>query len=104
MIFAQLSGAQSLRDLEHGLNSHSNLFYHLGIGPVRRSTLADANVHRSSDVFEDVFGLLLGRLQGQLRRQMKEATEVLRLLDATLLPLPEGRAYWARLNRMRILD
>jgi hypothetical protein len=96
MVFAQVSGAQSLRDVEHGLNSHANSFYHLGLGPVHRSTLADANAQRSSDIFEDVFSLLLGRLQGQLRRQMKQGVEVLRLLDATLLPLPQSRAAWAR--------
>lgn len=96
MIYAQLSGAQSLRDLEHSLNSHGNSFYHLGINAVHRTTLADANAGRNAELFEDVFGYLLGRLQGQLKRQMKEGAEVLRLLDSTLLPLPSKRAAWAR--------
>lgn len=95
LIFAQLSGAQSLRELETGLNSHANMFYHLGIGKVCRSTLSDANAHRSSELFEDVFGLLLGRLQGQMKRQLKEGEEVLRLLDATPLALPSACVGWA---------
>ena len=95
MVFAQLSGSQSLRDLEGGLNSQGNLLYHLGTTPVHRATLSDANRSRRPEIFEEVFGLLLQRLQGQLRRQMKGGAEVLRLLDSTLLPLPAQRAAWA---------
>lgn len=96
MVYAQMSGAQSLRELEGSLNSHGNLFYHLGLGAVRRSTLSDANAKRSAALFEDVFELLLGSLQGQLKRQMGQGTEVLRLLDATLLPLPRAHARWVK--------
>ncbi len=95
LIFAQLSGSRSLRELETGLNSHANMFYHLGIGKVCRSTLSDANAHRSPELFEDVFGLLLDRLQGQMKRQLKEGEEVLRLLDATPLALPSACIGWA---------
>ncbi len=99
MIYGQLSGAMSLRDLETSLNSHGNLHYHLGTGPVRRSTLADANASRDPALFEEVFCLLLRRLQGQLRRSLKRDMQALgdaiRLLDATLLPLPTNRASWA---------
>ncbi|MBK9785038.1 MAG: DUF4372 domain-containing protein [Betaproteobacteria bacterium] len=46
MLCGHLSGAESLRQLEAGFNSQSNHHYHLGTGPVRRSTLAEANGRR----------------------------------------------------------
>lgn len=95
LLYGHLSGAASLRELEAGLNSHRRLHYHLGIGPVRRSTLADANGSRDPAIFEEVFLLLLGRLKGRLRHQLGQAGEMVRLVDATVLPLPANRANWA---------
>jgi hypothetical protein len=43
MLYAQLSAAGSLRQLEASFNQHMRQHYHLGVDPVRRSTLADAN-------------------------------------------------------------
>jgi hypothetical protein len=43
MLYAQLSGASSLRVLEAGFNSQSRHHYHLGVSPIKRTTLADAN-------------------------------------------------------------
>ena len=39
LIYAQLSGATSLRSLESGWNANSQHHYHLGSGPLSRSTL-----------------------------------------------------------------
>jgi hypothetical protein len=46
LMYAQLSGAQSLREIEAGLQSHATRLYHLGSDEVSRSTLADANAQR----------------------------------------------------------
>src|SRR5208337_3476359 len=54
MTYAQLSGAISLREIEAGLSSHQTRLYHLGVGPVRRSSLADANARRPSALFSDL--------------------------------------------------
>jgi hypothetical protein len=43
MLYAQLSGKKSLRDLVFSLGRHQRKLYHLGLAPVKRSTLADAN-------------------------------------------------------------
>ena len=37
MIYAQLSGAKSLRALETGWNANAHHHYHLGAGPIARS-------------------------------------------------------------------
>ena len=47
LAFAQLTGRESLRDIEATLSAQSAKLYHMGIrSPVRRSTLADANERR----------------------------------------------------------
>ena len=95
MLYAQLSGAQSLRELEASLASHGNLFYHLGIGPVRRATLSDANRERPAALYEELFALLLQTAQG---REGKDAAALVRLLDASPLPLSRNLCHWARFS------
>ncbi|MGO7216495.1 DUF4372 domain-containing protein, partial [Rhizobium ruizarguesonis] len=47
LLYGQLAGAVSLREITGGLESHAARLYHLGARPVSRSTLADANAKRS---------------------------------------------------------
>jgi len=95
MVYAQLAGSHSLRDLEGSLSSHGNLLYHLGVERVRRATLSDANRDRPAAIYEEVFALLLGRVNSRLGRAMGEA---LRLLDATSIRLNETLFNWARFS------
>src|SRR3954462_92849 len=46
LLYGQLSGAASLREIVTGLSSHAARLYHLGAEPARRSTLSDANTQR----------------------------------------------------------
>jgi hypothetical protein len=92
LIFAQLSGAQSLRDAVTSLASHSGLLYHLGLDPVARSTLSDANRDRPASIFAAIFDLLLPQAIGKLRQ---EASEVVRLIDATSVRLSDVLSGWA---------
>ena len=94
LVFAQFAGITSLRELIAALASHANHAYHLGLGPIRRSTLAEANAKRPLALYEAVFLNLLDRLQPRLGRSARAA---LRLVDATtirLSPLSE----WARVG------
>jgi hypothetical protein len=53
MAYAQLTCTEDLRDLNACLNSQSSTLYHMGLRKrVSRSTLADANKRRESDLFE----------------------------------------------------
>ena len=42
LLYGQLAGAVSLREIAGGLESHACRLYHIGAKPVSRSTLADA--------------------------------------------------------------
>ena len=60
MNFAQLTGRESLRDIENFLSAFSGKLYHSGISkPVSRSTLADANEKRDWRIYAD-FAQTLG--------------------------------------------
>ena len=61
LLFAQAKGLDSLRDIEVSMRSHYRKWYHLGLTSVARSTLADANNNRSSDIFRDAFILFWKR-------------------------------------------
>ena len=95
MLFAQLSKAGALRDVEAGMASHADRLYHLGVTPAVRSTLADANRNRDSRLFSGLFALMIGRLSRGQRRNLAETTY---LLDATAVPLPAHAARWARFS------
>ncbi|MBK9786166.1 MAG: IS4 family transposase [Betaproteobacteria bacterium] len=99
MLYGHLSGAESLRQLEAGFNSQSNHHYHLGTGPVRRSTLAEANGRRGAVVFEQAARLLMGQASRQLRR---ESQGLLYLLDSTSITLKgPGFDAWTQGNSTR---
>jgi len=53
MMFGQLSGRESLRDLLITVSAHSNKYYHLGFGKnVSRTNLAIANEQRDCCIYE----------------------------------------------------
>lgn len=99
MIYGQLSGCRSLRELETAFNSHSMHHYHLGTRTLRRSTLSDANTQRSCQLYEQLCQQMLAQVHGKVRR---EVSELLYLLDSTSITL-QGRGFddWAQANRNR---
>jgi len=66
MLFCQLSGRQSLRDLEDGFNSKKTHHYHLGTRAIHRSSLSDANYKQPVAIFQQTFFYLLEKLRAQL--------------------------------------
>jgi putative transposase len=94
LIYAQFCGMSSLRGLEAGWNANRQHHYHLGSGPLMRSTLSDANKRRPVAVFSETFSLLAGLLDRQTRG---EGADMLRLIDST--PIPLGKLCdWAKSN------
>ena len=99
MVYAQLSGASSLRVLETGFNSQCTQHYHLGTAPIRRSTLSDANGKRKTEIFADAANLLMSQAQRSLRR---ESEELLYLLDSSSISLKgPGFDAWTSGNSTR---
>lgn len=92
LLYGQLSGAASLRELVGGLESHAVRLYDVGGRPVSRSTLADANALRPNAVFGELFAAMVDRAQRGLRRAIGEAVY---LIDSTGLRLSGSGSEWA---------
>src|SRR5215212_6443893 len=84
MVYAQLSDAGSLRQIEAGFNQHRNHHYHLGTRSVRRTTLSDANQKRNPQIFADTALALMQQAGSAVR---KHRDEMLYLLDSTSIAL-----------------
>jgi hypothetical protein len=94
LVYGQLAGASSLRQLESELASHETRLYHVGAKPVRRSTLSDANAQRPSEVFSELFARMVKQAHRGLRRKVADTTY---LIDSTTVRL-NGLSKWARFS------
>jgi Transposase DDE domain/Domain of unknown function (DUF4372) len=94
LLYGQLSGASSLRDVVIRMKSQKEWLYHVGAKPVPRSTLAEANAKRSSEVFTALFELMIKRAHRGLRRKVAETTY---LIDSTSVRL-NGFSDWAHFS------
>lgn len=93
LLFGQLAGATSLREIEAGLASHEARLYHLGARRPARSTLADANASRPSALYAELFAHMAATASRATRRQLKDAV---RILDATRIELSSLSGGWLK--------
>ena len=94
LLFAQLSGRQSLRDLVESFNSKQAHHYHLGTRAIRRSSLSDANRDRPAAIFTETFFYLLERVRDKLPKHAP--AEMVRLIDSTTIDLNLNQFEWAQ--------
>jgi len=104
MAFAQLSGRESLRDIEACLSSHREKLYHVGMrGKISRSTLADTNERRDFRIYEEV-GYSLIRIARKLYQSEELAVELdrsLYALDSTTIDLCLSLFPWATFRKTK---
>ena len=104
MAFAQLSHRESLRDIEVCLATQRNKLYHCGLsGPVRRSSLADANERRDWRIYADFARTLI-----EIARPLYADTDLgldldatAYALDATTIDLCLSMFPWARFRKAK---
>ncbi len=89
LIYAQLTGADSLRVLEQSFNAHSNQHYHLGTIQIRRSTLSESLHKKSLSPFMAFAQRLISQCKGGYKR---EGNAILKLLDSSPIQL-RGRGF-----------
>ena len=102
MAFAQLTGRESLRDIETCLRAMRPKLYHAGFrGLVSRSTLADANENRDACIYAD-FAQVLIRTARRLYANESFGVELdhaAYVLDSTLVHLCLSLFPWARYRK-----
>src|ERR1700722_6177135 len=84
LLYGQLSGSTSLREVVTGMGSHETRLYHVGATPVKPSTMSDANSKRPWQVFSELFAQMLPQAHRGLRRTTADAV---RLIDSTRVRL-----------------
>jgi IS4 transposase len=92
LLYAQFSGARSLREIEADLQSHASKLYHLGGCTVSKSTLSTANALRPVEVFAGLLSALMAQLQRGYRRKIGDCV---RLIDSTGVQLSSLSGDWA---------
>ena len=101
LLFAQAKGLDSLRDIEVSMRSHYRKWYHLGLTSVARSTLADANNNRSSDIFRDVFYTLLETCRELAPKHKFKFKNPLYTFDSTLVNVCLSLFSWAKYRKKK---
>lgn len=103
MIFGQLSGRESLRDLIVTLDAHKSKFYHLGFGTgVSRSNLAEVNENRDYRIYEDFAYELIAVAKQTITRD-KDFAPVFKgkvyAFDSTTIDLCLNVFWWASFRK-----
>jgi len=101
MLFGQLSSQSGLRGIESGLAMNERSLYHLGISPVRRSTLAYANNKRSHEIYRDLFYSLLGRFHNNRKKHKFKFKNPLYSIDASTIDLCLNLFPWADFRKTK---
>lgn len=95
MAMSQLSGRQSLRDIQSNLESQQHKLYHLGAKPIARSTLARLNEQQPAALYEQIFSRVLKRCHSIPSQHKFRFKNPLYSLDASAIDLSLSVFPWA---------
>lgn len=101
LLYAQASCKDSLREIETGINTHENSFYHLGIKSAARSSLSYANKTRDYEIFEKLFYLLFKQFKGVVSAGQFKFNNPLYIIDSTTVSLCLSLFDWAKYSRTK---
>jgi len=104
MAFAQITGRESLRDVEICLGAQGRRLYHAGFrGPVKRSTLADANERRDWRIYADFAHTLIAMARPLYAQEDLgiDLEGTIYALDASTIDLCLALFPWARFRRAK---
>jgi len=105
MLFMQLAGATSVRDISNGLRSATGNLKHLGVAVApSKSSISYINKHRTYEVFRDLYFSLLEQFEPSLHRQKQYASRLRRkifIMDASIIPLSLSLFDWAKFRKKK---
>jgi hypothetical protein len=104
LMFCQLGGARSLREIIGGLAASEGKLRHLGVTSAPcRSTLAYANQHRPWQLYKALFEQLVKvcQLEAQTKRRKFRFRHPVVSLDSTVIPLCLSIFDWAAYTRTK---
>lgn len=105
MSFAQLTGRESLRDIEACLEAVSTKLYHSGVkSKVRKSTLSDANENRDWRIYAEFAQLLIQEARKLYKDDNNfkvEIDEIAYALDSSTIDLCLSLFPWAKFRKRK---
>ncbi len=101
LLMAQLSGRQSLRDIESNMNAQHRNHYHLGCREIAKSSLARVNEKQPYTLYKVLFQKLSTRCQGCSPGHKFRFKNPLYSLDSSLIDLSLKLFPWADHNRSK---
>ena len=103
MMYGQLSGCESLRELVCITTAHSPKSYHLGFGKslITRSNLAKANANRDCKIFEEFAYKMISIAQGKRITREFEISGSFYAFDSTTIDLCLNLFWWASFRKAK---
>ena len=103
MMFGQLSGCESLRELVCITTAHTPKNYHLGFGKsiITRSNLAKANANRDSKIFEEFAYKMISIAQNKRITREFEIAGRFYAFDSTTIDLCLNLFWWASFRKAK---
>jgi hypothetical protein len=102
MIYGQVSGCYSVREIEASMKANRNRLYHAGLKePIKRSTFCDALENRRHEILKSVFHSMVEKAQkigGTMKKKFKDP---LRIIDASVISLCLKRFDWAKYRKAK---
>ncbi len=96
MLFGQLAGRHSLRDIVDNVRAQSHRLYHIGSTNICRTTLARINEQKPYQLYEALFHKLLGRCMQHPQQHGFRFKNPLYALDSTTIDLCLSLFPWAK--------
>jgi hypothetical protein len=103
MMYGQLSGCESLRELVCITTAHAPKSYHLGFGKslITRSNLAKANANRDCKIFEEFAYKMISIAQGKRITREFEICGRFYAFDSTTIDLCLNLFWWASFRKAK---
>lgn len=98
LVLSQLSGKQSLRDIEANLDIQEPLLYHSGMKKISKSSLARLNEQQPAECFESLFYQMVNRFKSHRPKHRFRFNNPLYSMDASLIDLSLKIFPWADIN------
>lgn len=95
LTLGQLTGRQSLRDIESNLRAQGQCLYHLGTRGIARSSLSRLNEQQPHSLYEALFAKLYARCQSRSPKHTFRFNNPLYSLDSSLIDLSLTIFPWA---------
>ena len=98
-LYAQITGKDSLREIENGLLANHDRLYHLGMEIVSKSTLSEAMNRRDPEIFKALFEEILDRALTCAPRHKFRFHNPLYAIDSTTIDLCLNLYDWAHYRK-----